>query len=193
MGGQRLRDAAGRHFILKILFLSALPFCLYTSGRSIDNLERDFIAPVPASTPLLPVQGDFAGTGGTPKLLAVGRKGQLVALDFFAQGAPNHNIVCGAHRLEVLSGQLPGLQLSRLRRLVRIIDIGGSYKKIASMLGAATWISSPAPRSASTPSPTSRAKRLKSVTAVFAQMAYSNSDTDHCDDTELNMMRNAVR
>ncbi len=33
------------HLILKILFLSALPFGLYTTGRNIENLERDFIAP----------------------------------------------------------------------------------------------------------------------------------------------------
>lgn len=56
-------------FVLKILFISALPFCLYTNGRNVDNLERDFIAPVPSVTPLLPVQGDFAGTGGVPKLI----------------------------------------------------------------------------------------------------------------------------
>jgi hypothetical protein len=83
--------------ILKILFLSALPLCLYTAGKKIGNLERDFIAPVPSVTPLLPVQGDFAGSaGGVPKLIFTGRKGQLIALDFFAKGAPNHNIVCGA-------------------------------------------------------------------------------------------------
>jgi len=41
-------------FILKILFLSALPFGLYTTGRNIDNLERDFIAPVPSVTPSPP-------------------------------------------------------------------------------------------------------------------------------------------
>ncbi len=31
--------------ILKILFLSSLPFGLYTTGKNIENLERDFIAP----------------------------------------------------------------------------------------------------------------------------------------------------
>lgn len=36
-------------------------------------------------------------------------------------------------------------------------------------------------------------EELKSVAAVFAQMAYSNSDTGACDDTEMNLIRNAVR
>jgi conjugal transfer ATP-binding protein TraC len=36
-------------------------------------------------------------------------------------------------------------------------------------------------------------EELKSVTAVFAQMAYSNSDTAKCDDTEMNLIRNGVR
>ena len=184
-------------FILKILFLSALPFCLYTSGRNIDNLERDFIAPVPAVTPLLPVQGDFAGTGGTPKLLFVGRKGQLVALDFFAKGAPNHNIVCGATTGSGKSFLVNYLAYNyhACGALVRIIDIGGSYKKIASMLGARYLDFQPGTTVCLNPFSNIEEpeEELKSVTAVFAQMAYSNSDTDRCDDTELNMMRNAVR
>jgi len=36
-------------------------------------------------------------------------------------------------------------------------------------------------------------EELKSVSAVFAQMAYSNSDAEKCDDTEMNLIRNAVR
>ena len=38
--------------------------------REIEmNLERDFTAPVPSITPLLPVQGDFVGSGGIPNLI----------------------------------------------------------------------------------------------------------------------------
>ena len=184
-------------FVLKILFLSALPFCLYTTGRNIDNLERDFIAPVPSVTPLLPVQGDFAGSGGVPKLIFTGRKGQLISLDFFAKGAPNHNIVCGATTGSGKSFLVNFLAFNYYAcgALVRIIDIGGSYKKIANMLGARYLDFQPGTTVCLNPftSIEEPDEELKSVTAVFAQMAYSNSDTDRCDDTELNMMRNAVR
>ncbi|MCP3881044.1 MAG: hypothetical protein GY701_22020, partial [Sulfitobacter sp.] len=71
------------NLILKILFLSSLPFCMYTSGRNVENLERDFVAPVGGITSILPVQGDFSGSGGNPNLIFTGRKGQLVSLDFF--------------------------------------------------------------------------------------------------------------
>jgi conjugal transfer ATP-binding protein TraC len=36
-------------------------------------------------------------------------------------------------------------------------------------------------------------EELKSVTAVFAQMAYSNSSVSRPDDTYMNLIRNAVR
>ena len=184
-------------FVLKILFLSALPFCLYTTGKNIDNLERDFIAPVPSVTPLLPVQGDFAGSGGVPKLIFTGRKGQLISLDFFAKGAPNHNIVCGATTGSGKSFLVNFLAFNYYAcgALVRIIDIGGSYKKIANMLGARYLDFQPGTTVCLNPftSIEEPDEELKSVTAVFAQMAYSNSDTERCDDTELNMMRNAVR
>jgi conjugal transfer ATP-binding protein TraC len=76
--------------ILKIMFLAALPFGLYTEGRTLQNINRDFIAPVPTVTAILPVQADFAGAG-LPKLLFLGRKGQLAGLDFFDAGAINQN------------------------------------------------------------------------------------------------------
>ncbi|SHO52062.1 TraC family protein [Desulfopila aestuarii] len=185
------------NMILKILFLSSLPFCMYTSGKNIDNLERDFVAPVTSVTQILPVQGDFSGSGGEPRLIFTGRKGQIVSLDFFAKGAANHNVLCCA-----TSGSGKSFLINYIafnyyscNAMVRIIDIGGSYKKIARMLGAKyldfqadtnvclnpfTHIIEPG-------------EELKSVAAVFAQMAYSNSDTDKCNDTEMNLIRNAVR
>ncbi len=185
------------NLILKILFLSSFPFCMYTSGRNVENLERDFVAPIGSVTPILPVQGDFSGSGGNPRLIFIGRKGQLVSLDFFAKGAANHNVLCCA-----TSGSGKSFLINYIafnyyscNAMVRIIDIGGSYKKIARMFGARyldfqadtkvclnpfTYILEPD-------------EELKSVSAVFAQMAYANSDTDKCDDTEMNLIRNAVR
>ncbi len=185
------------NMILKILFLSSLPFCLYTAGKNIENLERDFIAPIPSVAPILPVQGDFAGTGGEPKLIFTGRKGQLVSMDFFDSGATNQNVFCCATSGSGKSFQVNFIAFNyyACRALVRIIDIGGSYKKMANMLGSRyldfqpdtniclnpfTYIQEPE-------------EELKSVSAVFAQMAYSNSDIAKCDDTEMNLVRNAVR
>lgn len=185
------------NLILKILFLSSLPFCLYTLGKNIENLERDFIAPIPSVTPLLPVQGDFAGSGGTPKLIFTGRKGQLVALDFFASGAPNYNVFCCATSGSGKSFLVNFVAFNyyACNALVRIIDIGGSYRKMADMLGARYLDFQPNTKICLNPFTHIREpeEELKSVTAVFAQMAYSNSDTNRCDDTEMNLVRNAVR
>lgn len=185
------------NLILKILFISSLPFCLYTSGKNIDNLERDFVAPVGSVTSIMPVQGDFSGSGGTPNLIFTGRKGQLVSLDFFAKGANNHNVLCCATSGSGKSFLINNIAFNyyACNAMIRIIDIGGSYKKIARMFGARyldfqadanvclnpfTYIIEPD-------------EELKSVAAVFAQMAYSNSDTGKCDDTEMNLVRNAIR
>ena len=185
------------NMILKVLFLSSLPFCLYTTGKNIENLERDFIAPVPSVAPILPVQGDFAGTGGEPKLIFTGRKGQLVSLDFFDSGATNQNVFCCATSGSGKSFQVNFIAFNyyACRALVRIIDIGGSYKKMANMLGARYLDFQPDINISLNPFTYIREpeEELKSVAAVFAQMAYSNSDSDKCDDTEMNLVRNAVR
>lgn len=185
------------NMILKILFLSSLPFGLYTTGRNIENLERDFIAPAPSVTPLLPVQGDFAGTGGEPKLIFTGRKGQLVSLDFFDAHATNQNVFCCATSGSGKSFQVNFIAFNYYScgALVRIIDIGGSYKKIANMLGARYLDFGPDINICLNPFTHIKEpdEELKSVAAVFAQMAYANSDREKCNDTEMNLIRNAVR
>jgi conjugal transfer ATP-binding protein TraC len=182
--------------ILKIMFLAALPFGLYTEGRTLANINRDFIAPVPTVTAILPVQADFAGAG-LPKLLFLGRKGQLAGLDFFDAGAINQNVFCCASSGSGKSFLVNSISFNYYAAgaLIRIVDIGGSYKKMTTMLGARyldflpgipvclnpfTHIEDPD-------------EELKSVTAVFAQMAYSNSSVSRPDDTEMNLIRNAVR
>jgi len=185
------------HLILKILFLSALPFGLYTTGRNIENLERDFIAPVTSVAPILPVQGDFAGSGSEPKLIFTGRKGQLISLDFFHSGATNQNVFCCATSGSGKSFLVNFIAFNYYAcgALVRIIDIGGSYKKMANMFGARFLDFQPDTHICLNPFTSIREpeEELKSVAAVFAQMAYSNSDSAKCDDTEMNLIRNGVR
>ncbi len=182
--------------ILKILFISALPFGLYSTGRNIEYIERDFIAPTRAVAPIMPVQGDFAGTG-SPKLIFTGRKGQLIAIDFFDSAAINQNVFCCA-----ASGSGKSFQVNYIafnyyacNALIRIIDIGGSYKKMANMLGAKYLDFDPDMDVCLNPFTYIRdpEEELKSVTAVFAQMAYANSNVAAVDDTEINLIRNAVR
>ena len=123
--------------ILPILFISSLPFGLYSQGPNLQNIDRDFIVPADVVPTVMPVQADFAG-GGKPALLFTGRKGQLFGVDVFDRRAPNHNIFVSAN-----SGSGKSFLVNYLaynyyanNALVRIIDIGGSYKKMTRMLGA---------------------------------------------------------
>ncbi len=181
--------------ISKILLLSQLPFGLYLDGRNLENIDRDFIAPVSTAIATLPVQGDFEGTG-EPALLFVGRKGELVAIDFFGKGAINHNVYCcaatGAGKSFFVN--YVAFNYYACGALVRIIDIGGSYKKMAHMLGVRyldfdedtdvclnpfTHIREPE-------------KELKGVLPIFAQMVHANTSASG-DDTEINLIRNAIQ
>ena len=87
--------------------------------------------------PLLPVQGDFAGSG-TPRLLFIGRKGQLIPIDFYDKGSNNYNIYCAATSGAGKSFLVNYIIFNYLATgaFIRVIDIGGSYKKIADMMGA---------------------------------------------------------
>lgn len=172
-------------WIMKILFLSALPFCLYADGRNLENMERDFIAPVPSVTPLLPIQGDFAGSGGSPHLIFTGRKGQLIGLDFFAPGATNFNVFCCATSGSGKSFLVNFIAFNYYssRAIIRIIDIGGSYRKIADMLGARYLDFSPDTKICLNPftfvQESNANEELTAVTAVFAEMAHIVPDKDN--------------
>jgi len=183
--------------VLKILFISSLPLCLYTDGKNIENLERDFTAPVPSITPLLPVQGDFAGSGGIPNLLFTGRKGQLVSLDFFAKGTTNFNVYCCATSGSGKSFLVNFIAFNYYAcgSIIRIIDIGGSYKKMADMLGARYLDFGPDTNICLNPFTNilEPDEELTAVAAVFAQMAYSNSIKGCEDVEERSMFDNAVR
>jgi len=182
--------------IVKILFLAALPFGLYTVGKNLQNINRDFIAPMPAVTAILPVQADFTGAG-LPTLLFLGRKGQLAGLDFFDPAAINQNVFCCASSGSGKSFLVNFISFNYFATgaLVRIVDIGGSYRKMTTMLGARYLDFQPGIPVCLNPFThiIDPDEELKSVAAVFAQMAYSNSATAKPDDTEMNLIRNAVR
>jgi conjugal transfer ATP-binding protein TraC len=180
----------------KVLFLSALPFCFYNQGKNIQLMERDFIAPTQSILPLLPVQGDFIGSL-TPRLLFIGRKGQLIPLDFFDTGTINYNGLCAASSGSGKSFLVNYIIFNYFASgaFVRVIDIGGSYKKIADMLGGVYLDFQKETKICLNPFTNiiEPDEELAAVSAVFAQMTKANSSTEKCTPTEENLIKAAVR
>jgi len=121
-------------YLLPVLLPMALPFGLYPEKRTIRMLERDFKMPVKAAVLLAPAQADFRG-GGRPALLYAGRKGQLVTLDLFDPRINNYNFIVAAESGAGKSFLLNNLcqQYFAQDALIRIIDIGGSYRKLCTL------------------------------------------------------------
>jgi len=123
--------------ILPILFIMSLPFGFYNKDKNVEFLDRDFIAPDHTLAITIPCQGDYMGTG-KPVLLFVGRKGQIAGIDIFDKRANNYNLYVAAS-----SGSGKSFFVNYLAynyysagAYIRIIDIGGSYKKMTKLFGA---------------------------------------------------------
>ena len=182
--------------ILKILFLSSLPFGLYTDRPEHRNAGEGFYRTDNLS---------YADPAGTERFRRFRRNPSCFSRPkraagyprFFRQGAANHNVFCCASSGSGKSFQVNFIAFNYYAcgSLVRIIDIGGSYKKMANMLGARYLDFQPETNICLNPFTHIREpeEELKSVAAVFAQMAYSNTNDARMDDTEMNLMRNAVR
>ena len=121
-------------YLLPVLLPLSLPFGLYPEKRTMRMLERDFRMPVKAAVLMAPVQTDFRG-GGRPALLYTGRKGQLVTLDLFDPRINNYNFIVSAESGAGKSFLLNNLcqQYYAQEALIRIIDIGGSYRKLCTL------------------------------------------------------------
>ena len=116
----------------KVMLISSLPFGLYNTNNNVINMDRHFMVPVSTAARLLPCQSDFQGACD-PVLAYVGRKGQVYGLDVFDQRSNNHNFFVAAGSG---SGKSFGLGFLASNYYaagakVRIVDIGGSYEKIA--------------------------------------------------------------
>jgi len=121
-------------YLNPILLAASLPFGLYPERRTIGMLQRDFRVPVRAGVLMSPIQTDFRG-GGRPALLYAGRKGQLITLDLFDTRINNYNFIVSAESGAGKSFLLNNLcqQYFAQGSLIRIIDIGGSYKKLCTL------------------------------------------------------------
>ncbi|PBN43542.1 TraC family protein [Sphingobium sp. D43FB] len=121
-------------YLNPVLLAMSLPFGLYPEGRTIKLLERDLRMPVKAAVLMAPIQTDFRG-GGRPALLYTGRKGQLITLDLFDARINNYNFIVSAESGAGKSFLLNNLcqQYYASQALIRIIDIGGSYRKLCTL------------------------------------------------------------
>lgn len=184
--------------VLKILLCASLPFGLYATQANLDNLVRDFIADVPAVVPTLPVQADFAGAGKVPKMLFIGRKGQVAGLDLFDRDAPNHNCLLLGSSGSGKSFFINNMAFSYYSTgsLVRIIDIGRSYLKLANMIPGARFLDfTPTADISLNPFTFIQEpdEELKSVSAVITQMAFANSPNQAPTDIQIQLVNDAVR
>jgi conjugal transfer ATP-binding protein TraC len=180
--------------ILPVLFISSLPFGLYNKANNINNLDRDFITPSDTVSAIMPLQTDFSG-GGKPYLIFIGRKGQLCSLDIFDPAATNHNIFVAAGTGSGKSFFVNSLVYNHYASgdLIRIIDIGGSYKKMARMFGG-RYLDFEGNDICL--NPFSHIIDMKFdipvIASIVEQMACSSSDTVHLSETERTLIKNAV-
>ena len=121
--------------ILMPLFLTSLPGGLFNTEGFVTQLDRDFVAPVDAITEILPIQGDFSGFG-EPIIPLIGRKGQLFGLDLWAHNSHNA-LICattGGGKSFLMNYMLNNYYSTGAK--IRVVDIGGSYKKMVGLHGA---------------------------------------------------------
>lgn len=164
-------------------------------AKNIDDLDRDFICHTDAAVKCLPVQGDFTG-GSAPQLLFTGRKGQIVSFDLFDRRANNNNaLVCAQ------SGSGKSFLVNYIvfnyyaaGAYVRIIDIGGSYRKMAKVLDGRFITFSE--DSSIVINPFSNVENINSeistVSSIVAQMIFSATSTLP-DELDMTLIKNACR
>lgn len=133
---QKLWEATGAvmqedKYLLGPLLAYSLPFGFYASSKNLDLLDRDFVVPLESLPPMIPVQADYSGAGA-PVLMFIGRKGQLVGVDLFAKGTSNYNFYVAAPTGKGKSFTVNYLVTNYYGAgaKIRIVDIGGSYRKL---------------------------------------------------------------
>ena len=184
--------------ILPILFISALPFGLYMKPGNLEAIERDRTAPAESVAPILPIQADFAG-GGKPELLFIGRKGQPCSLDIFDRHANNHNAFIAATSGSGKSFLVNFIASSYFasNAILRIIDIGGSYKKMTKLFNARYLDFAKDSNICMNPFTFIREpdSDLQAVSAIVTQMAFSSTDVvpDEKAETASSLLKAAVR
>jgi conjugal transfer ATP-binding protein TraC len=122
------------------LFLSALPMS-WGGGLQEDlfYLKRLKTTLSTESANLLPLQGEWQGTGKSSGMLLVGRRGQLLTWSPFENQAGNYNVaVCGksGSGKSVFMQELVTTTLAQGGQ-VFVLDVGRSFERTAKLLGGA--------------------------------------------------------
>lgn len=125
--------------IQNIIFLLSLPCGLILGNKNINLslIDRHFIANSKDISTLLPLQQDFKGCGD-PKIPLISRKGITAGLDLFYKEAVNSNflVVAGSGGGKSFFMNWVVFNLFRNKNtIIRITDKGGSYAKLAEILG----------------------------------------------------------
>jgi conjugal transfer ATP-binding protein TraC len=182
--------------ILIPLFLLSLPFGFYDVTGNVETIDRDNVMPVDSIAVTLPIQGDFAGLG-RPAMLFTARKGQLFGLDIFhKKGVNNHNaLICGT------SGGGKSFFLNYLlfnyyamNAKIRVIDIGGSYKKMTTLCGARYLDFSEESQVCLNPftNIVDVEHDIPTIAPIVAQMIFSSGNNSPSE-TEMTLITQAVR
>ncbi len=189
--------------IAKNMLIAALPFGLYIGRNWFDVilLDRDFQMNVTSAALLCPVQADFS-TPTKPVMVFPGRKGQLISLDLFDKRAPNYNLLCAAgsgsgksFQTNFLAGNYYGTGA-----LVRLMDIGHSYKKQCSSVGGRFIdIGDTSRRMCINPfrarghDQEDAAGNDVATAYIILTMIYSNTGTANLEQTQVSLVKDAVK
>lgn len=180
--------------MIKIFFLSSLPFGLYNIKSNINDIDRDFICNAKAAAYCLPIQADYSG-GQEPYNLFVGRKGQIIGIDIFDSQSNNMNALIAAESGSGKSFFTNNLVFNYYAAgsIVRLIDVGGSYKKLCKMLDGVFIEFSK--QSKIVINPFSNVidinEDASAIAAIIAQMAFSSTNMMP-NETERTLIKNAV-
>lgn len=182
--------------ILAAMLLSALPMGLRATPHNLKMLERDTIADASAICNILPIQGDFSGSNEAV-MLQQGRSGQIVPLSIFSKMANNFNGFVAATSGGGKSFFVNSLGFSHYTSgtILRIIDIGGSYKKLCHILGEQYLDFAPGNNICINPFSNIQdvEEDLAAISTIVMQMCYSTSDSPEIREEEHTLIRDAVK
>ncbi|MDY0362189.1 MAG: TraC family protein [Desulforegulaceae bacterium] len=181
--------------ILQPLFLTCLPFGLYNEKNFLDFLNRHQILQSEAALRLLPIQADF-NCLMEPAMLFSGRKGQIVSLNIFNKHATNYNAFVAAESGAGKSFFMNTFCINYFGTgaKIRLVDVGGSYKKLCEMLGGKYIVFSKENKIVLNPISNIRDpdEDIHTVAAIIAQMAYSASLARPSEE-EMTLIKEAVK
>lgn len=199
--GKTMWEAAGyvmqeEKCILVALMLSSLPLGMRATKQNIKMLERDMIVDPAAICNLLPIQGDFSGSPEAV-MLQQGRTGQIAPISIFSKSANNFNGFVAATSGGGKSFFVNSLCFSCYTAgiILRVIDIGGSYKKLNHILCETQLDFGPGNTICINmfSNIVDVEEDLPAISAIVMQMCYSSSEAPDIEELEYTLVKDGVR